>query len=221
MKKLRILVVDEFPIVEEGLEHFLQEYPDIQIVATAGSCMGGLTALRQHAIDIVVQDLSSTELGGAEAIRLFLEKKPQVGIIVYSGRDDEVTVFEALKAGAKGYILKSVPITELVDAIREVAQGRYALSPSLNPSIIQFYLKHRAQAADQLSAYQLLTNREKQVFRLLAAGNLTKDIGDILCISPKTVAKHRAAVKKKLDLNTSAKMVKYAIRLGVINVEHP
>lgn len=221
MSALHVLIVAEYPIVEEGLDYLLQDYLDIEVVATASNGVEGLQQLRQQSIDVVVQDLSSAELGGPEAIRLYCEEKPQLGIVVYSGQDDEVAVFEALKAGARGYVLKNAPIAELVDAIREVQQGGYFLSPSLNPSIIQFYLERREEADDQLSEYQLLTDREKQVFRLLADGKLTNDIGDILCISPKTVAKHRAAVKKKLALSTTAEMAQYAIRLGVINIESP
>lgn len=218
---LQVLVVAEYPIVEEGLDYLLQDYLDIEIVATASNGVEGLQQLRNLSIDIIVQDLSSTELGATEAIRLYLEEKPELGVIVYTGQDDEVDVFEALKAGARGYVLKSALIAELADAIREVSQGGYFLSLSLNPSIIQFYLEHREKADDQLSEYQLLTDREKQVFRLLADGKQTHDISDILFISPKTVAKHRAAVKKKLSLNTTAEMAQYAIRLGLINIEKP
>ncbi len=219
MSALQVLVVAEYPVVEEGLNYLLRDFIDIEVVATASNGVEGLQQLRQLPIDVVVQDLSSTELGGPEAIRLCLEEKPQLGVVVYSGHDDEVAVFEALKAGARGYVLKNTPLAELADAIREVHQGGYFLSPSLNPSIIRFYLDHREGAGDRLSEYQLLTDREKQVFRLLADGKQTNDISDILCISPKTVAKHRAAVKKKLTLNTTAEMARYAIRLGVINIE--
>jgi len=170
-------------------------------------------------VDVIVQDLFSAKLASPEAIRLYLDEKPGLGVIVYSGREDEVAVFETLKAGARGYVLKNTPIDELVAAIREVHQGGYFLSPGLNPAIIKFYLEHREEEEDQLSEYQLLTDREKQVFRLLADGKQTNDISDILCISPKTVAKHRAAVKKKLALSTTAEMAQYAIRLGVINVD--
>lgn len=221
MSALQVLVVAEYPIVEEGLDFLLQDCPDIEIVATASNGVEGLQQLRKLSIDIIVQDLSSTELGATEAIRLYLEEKPQLGVIVYTGQDDEVGVFEALKSGARGYVLKTAPIAELTDAIREVHNGGYFLSLSLNPSIIQFYLKHREKADDQLSEYQLLTDREKQVFRLLADGKQTNAISDILFISPKTVAKHRAAVKKKLSLDTSAEMAQYAIRLGLINIEGP
>lgn len=221
MSALQVLIVAEYPVVEEGLNYLLRDYLDIEVAATASNGVEGLQQLRQLPIDVIVQDLTSAELGGPETVRLYLAEKPQLGVIEYSSQEDEVAVFETLKAGARGYVLKNAPIDELIDAIREVHKGGYFLSASLNPSIIQFYLEHREEADDQLSEYQLLTDREKQVFRLLADGKQTNDISDILCISPKTVAKHRAAVKKKLALSTTAEMAQYAIRLGLINIESP
>lgn len=218
MSSLQVLVVAEFPVVEEGLDYLLRDYSDIEVVATASNGVEGLQQLRKQPVDVIVQDLASSEIGGPEAIRLYLDERPQVSVVEYSSHDDEVAVFETLKAGARGYVLKSSPIDELVHAIREVHSGGYFISAGLNPAIIQFYLDNREEASDQLSEYQLLTEREKQVFRLLADGKQTSDISDILCISPKTVAKHRAAVKKKLSLRTTAEMAQYAIRLGVINI---
>lgn len=219
MSGLRILVVAEYPVVEEGLDYLLRDYTDIDVVATASNGVEGLQQLREIMVDVIILDLASSQLGAPEAIRLYLDEKPETSVVVYSGGEDEVAIFETLKAGAKGYVLKNAPIDELVTAIREAHQGNYFLSPVLNPAIIEFYLEHREEAGDQLSEYQLLTDREKQVFRLLAKGHQTQNISEILCISPKTVAKHRAAVKKKLALNTTAEMAQYAIQLGVINVE--
>ncbi|WP_321368612.1 response regulator transcription factor [uncultured Desulfuromusa sp.] len=218
MSVLRILIVAEYPVVEEGLDFLLKDYANIEVVTTASNGTDGLQRLRENRIDVIVQDLATTELGAPEAIRLYLSEKPEIGVVVYSGQEDEVAVFETLKAGARGYVLKNTPVDELVAAIREVYQGGYFLSPGLNPAIIKFYLEHRGKEEDHLSEYQLLTDREKQVFRLLADGKQTSDISDILCVSPKTVAKHRAAVKKKLAMNTTAEMAQYAIRLGVINI---
>lgn len=219
MDQLRLLVVDEHPIVEEGLEHFLKEYPDVRIVAKAANGLEGLAQLRRTAVDIVVLELSLPGLDGIEAIRLYLEEKPGLAMVVYSGHKDEASVYRALKAGARGYVLKSSPPPELVEAIRTVHHGGYALSPSLNPAIIEFYLEHRDHGFDQLAEYHLLTDREKQVFRLLANGRQTREIGDLLCISPKTVAKHRAAVKKKLSLKNAVEMAQYAMRLGLIDLQ--
>ncbi len=218
-EEIRILLVDQFPIIEEGLESFLQDYPDLRIVATAQDGLTGLEELRRTAVDVAILDLALPELDGAEAILLYLEQHPGLGVIVYSGQADETSVYRALKAGARGYVLKSSPISELAEAIRAVQRGDFFLSPSLNPAIIQFYLDHRGTEEDELGSYERLSDREQQVFRLLADGKQTNEIAEILCISPKTVAKHRVAIKKKLDLQSPAEMTQYAIRLGLISFE--
>ncbi len=170
------------------------------------------------AVDVVITELVLPDMDGAEAITLFLEEFPQIDVLVYSVSGDESSVFRALKAGAKGYILKSRPLEELVHAIQQIDMNDYTLSPDLNPAIINFYLENRGNGDDQLAEYQSLTRREKQVFRFLAAGRQTHEIASLLCISPKTVAKHRASIKKKLSLNNPAEMAQYAIQVGLIHV---
>lgn len=219
MSQVHIVIVDQQPVVEEGLVHFLKDSSDINLSASAQSGASGLALLNQVKVDLIVMDPVFPELDGAEVIRLFLAEKPDLGIVVYSARGDEISVYQALKAGARGYILKQSPVSELVDAIREVNRGGYALSPSLNPGIIEFYLEHRDESDDQFAGYQELSDREKQVFRLLAMGKQTAEIADLLSISPKTVAKHRVSIKKKLDLANSVEMAQYAIRLGLVNVD--
>ena len=219
MSAVRLMIVDQQPVVEKGLEHFLTDCPDISICARAGSALAGLQLLRQVKVDMVVMDLAFPTLAGTEAIRLFLAEMPELAIVVYTARDDEASVFHALKAGARGYILKQSPMAELIAGIREVQRGGYALSPCLNPGIIKFYLNHRDDGADQLAQYLALTDREKQVFRLLALGKQTAELAAILAISPKTVAKHRAAIKRKLGLKNSVEILHYAIRLGIVDID--
>lgn len=218
MDRVRLLIVDQHPIVEDGLEILLQDYPDIEVVATTNNCEDGLRWLKRAVPDAVVMDLRFEEMDGSEAIRLYLEERPELPIVVFSELDEEVSVYRALKTGARGYILKSSPLTELVSAVREVVAGGYRLSSSLNPQIIRFYLDHRDEQTDQLGEYQHLSEREKQVFRLLAMGHQTREIADLLCISPKTVAKHRVAIKNKLALKNPVEMAQYAIQLGLIPV---
>lgn len=217
MDQLRLLVVDQHPIIEEGLELLFADHPDLKIVAKAATGLEGLEALRRIQVDVVLLETALPEMDGVEAIRLFLGEHPDLAVLVYSGQQDETSVYRALKAGARGYILKTAPLAELVDAIRTVHAGDYALSPSLNPAIIEFYVEHRDRGFDPFADYQRLTEREKQVFRLLADGRQTREIGEILCISPKTVAKHRAAIKRKLSLKNAVEMAQYAMRIGLVN----
>jgi two-component system response regulator NreC len=218
MDKLHLLIVDQHPIVEDSLELLLQDYTDIEISATASNCEEGLLLLKRLAPDVVIMDLRFEEMDGVEAIPLYLEEQPELAIVVFSELDEEVYVYRALKAGARGYILKSSPLNDLVNAVRAVADGGYQLSSSLSPQIIEFYLQHRDEQTDQLGEYQHLSEREKQVFRLLAIGHQTQEIAELLCISPKTVAKHRVSIKNKLTLKNTAEMAQYAIQLGLIPV---
>lgn len=216
MEVLNILILDEQPVVKEGLESFLADYPDLNIVAFVDSAQEALEKLKGIPLDVVLMDLALPDMSGKEAIRLFREESQNVAIVIYSERKDEAFVYQALKAGACGYLLKSTPMEEVVNAIRRIHMDEYILSPELSPTIIDFYLEHRELGEDRLGDYQELTDREKQVFRLLANGENTREIADVLCISPKTVAKHRTAIKKKLALNSPVEMTQYAIRIGIL-----
>jgi len=219
MEKLNILLIDEQPVVRKGLESFLMDYADLDIVAFSGNALDGLQHVRDRPLDVVLMDLALPDMSGKEAIRLIHDENPRVAIIIYSDRSDEVFVYQSLRAGARGYLLKSTPLEEVVNAIRRIHMDRYILSPELSPKIIDFYLEHRDLGEDHLGEYQELTGREKQVFRLIANGGITREVAEVLCISPKTVAKHRASIKKKLSLSSSIEMTKYAIRIGILSQE--
>ena len=219
METLNILLIDEQPVVREGLESFLVDYVDLDIVAFANSAQDGLQQVRNRPLDVVLMDLALPDMSGREAIRLIHDENPKLAIIVYSDRSDEVFVYQSLKAGACGYLLKSTPLEEVVNAIRRINMDDYILSPELSPTIIDFYLEHRDLGEDHLGAYQELTDREKQVFRLIANGGITLEIAELLCISPKTVAKHRTSIKKKLSLSSPVEMTQYAMRIGILSQE--
>ena len=212
-----ILILDEQPVVKEGLESFFADYPDINILAECDGLADCLDEMRQVRPDVVLMDLALPDVSGKEAIRVLHEEDREMAIIIYTDRRDEVFVYQALKAGARGYLLKSTPMEEVVNAIRRIDMDEYILSPELSPAIIDFYLKHRDLEDDSLGEYQKLTDREKQVFRLFANGVDTQEISELLCISPKTVAKHRSSIKKKLSLNNPVEMAQYAIRIGVLD----
>ena len=218
MDNLNILIIDDHPVVTEGLKSFLQEYPDISILAEADSAKSGLELLRHAPVDVVLMELVLPDMDGPEAIQLYHEEYPDLAILVYTNSDDESAIYRSLKAGANGYLLKKTPLEQIVEALRNVRLQKYILSPELSPAIVDFYLENRDLSDDYLGEYDALTEREKQVFRLLAEGQETQQIADFLCISPKTVAKHRSAIKKKLLLNNVAEMAQYAISLGLIDV---
>lgn len=219
MERLQILIVDEQPVVREGLDSYLEEYADLTVAGFAGNAKDAVDTLRRLHPEVILMDLALPDMSGKEAIRLFREECPEAAVIIYTDRKDEAFVYQALKAGARGYLLKSSPMEEVVKAIRRVNMDEYILSPDLSPAIIEFYLAHRELGDDQLGAYQELTEREQQVFRLLANGEETQGIAELLCISPKTVAKHRSSIKKKLALHTPVEMTQYAMRIGILKQE--
>ena len=201
MTQKKIIILDEQPVVLEGLESFFEEYSDIEILAGTDSFVNCMDIIRQTSVDVVLMDLALPDISGKEAIRILHEENSDVAIMVYTDRKDEAYVFQAFKAGARGYLLKSTPMEEILSAIRRVNMDQYILDPELSPAIVDFYLEHRELENDPLGDYHKLTDREKQVFRLLANGEETQSIADVLYVSPKTVAKHRSSIKKKLDLN--------------------
>ncbi|RPI66632.1 MAG: DNA-binding response regulator [Geobacteraceae bacterium] len=215
MEKLRVLIVDDHPIIRGGLLLFMKNYPDIEIVGTASDGMEGLAKLRRLHPDCMIVDLAMPKLGGVEAIQLYLKEKPDLGIVVYTGKSDDVSVYDALQAGARAYVLKGSTVSFLVRALREVHRGGYLLSAELNTSIIKLFLGRKNRKSDEFSQYNTLSDREKQVFSLLAKGKSPKEIGEILFISIKTVSKHQTAIKEKLKVRNTAEMAIYAIRIGL------
>ena len=219
MDGMRLLIVDDHPIIEEGLLFFLEKYPDIEVVATAKDGLEGLDRLRRFDPDLVLLDLGMPKLDGVEAIRLYLGEKPDLGIVVFTGQKSDVYIYQALEAGAQGYVLKGCPVTQVVEALRAVQCGRYWVSPELSDVVISSYLRRGPRELDVLADFKALTRREQQVFRLLAKGKSTREIGEFLHISPKTVAKHRVGVKKKLDLKNPAEMAQYAAKIRLTDIE--
>ncbi|MEJ2469870.1 MAG: response regulator transcription factor [Desulfuromonadales bacterium] len=217
MAKLQLLIVDDEPVVRQGMESFLADYPDLCIIALAESVLDALAKLRQFSVDVILTETCLPDMDGPEAIRLFREEAPEAVVLIYSHNREEAAIFRGLKAGAKGYLLKSAPLEDVANAIRRIHMDEYILSPDLNPAIIEFYLQNREIGDDALAEYQGLTDREKQVFRLLAQGQQTREIGEVLCISPKTVAKHRSSIKRKLALKNPAEMAQFAMRIGILH----
>ncbi|MDT8443437.1 MAG: response regulator transcription factor [Desulfuromonadales bacterium] len=219
MNELRILIVDDHPVVGEGLCIFLKAYPDIEVVGTASDGLEGFEMLVRHDPDIVLLDMGMPKLDGVEAIQLYLRKKPNLGIVIFSGHKNDVNVYQALDAGARGYVVKGNPISQVVDAVREVHRGGYWLSSELTSGVINSFLRRPDQHPHELDAFKSLTSREQQVFRLFAKGMETREIADLLNISPKTVAKYRVAVKQKLNLKNVVEMANYATRIGLSEID--
>ncbi len=216
MPKLRIFLGDDHTLVRQGIRRILEGRPDWTVVAEAGD---GREAVRQTIElepDVAVLDIGMPLLNGIEATRQIKRKAPGVKVLILSMHSDEAYVTKALKAGAAGYLLKDSADTDLIRAVGDVAAGRSFLSPVVARVMLDDYVRHLAEKGI-VDRYEALSEREREIFQLVAEGHSNKEIADILSISPATVETHRAHILQKLDLHNTAEVVLYAVRRGVIS----
>ncbi len=216
MTRTRILIADDHALVREGVAALLQLQDDMEVV---GEACDGRDALRLAAKlkpDIVLMDIAMPGLGGLEATTEIVKTMPGIRILILSQYDDREYISRLLKAGVSGYILKHAVGTDLVSAIRAVARGEFYLYSGIASSVIDGFLdKEQALSVDP---YDKLTDREKQVLKLIAEGNTHKEIAELLDISTKTVIAHQTHLSEKLDIHSRADLIKFAIRRGIIKI---
>jgi two-component system, NarL family, response regulator NreC len=211
---IRVVVVDDHAVVRSGLRRILDAEDDIEVVAEAGSVRDAVYEARAHKPDVIVMDVVMPGQSGIEGTPLVLHEAPDASVLVLSMQDDPRYVREAFAAGAKGYVLKEAADTDVVGAVREVADGRQYLHPTLGARLIESEAKAREEAeADPLS------DREREVLRLLALGHTNQEIAKTLYISVRTAESHRAHVMQKLRLQTRAELVRYALAHGLLEDE--
>jgi len=213
--KIKIVIADDHAVVREGVKGILSREPDIEIVAEAGNGREALELIAKTAPDVVVMDISMPEMGGIEATKRVKEAWPNVNVLALTMHEEESYVFQLLKAGAAGYVLKRGAAEDLVQAIRSAARGEAFLYPSVARSVLTDYLR-RLDAGEERERYDGLTDREREVLALIAEGLSNQEIGKRLFISIKTVQTHRMHIMEKLDLHNRAQLVRYAIRKGLI-----
>lgn len=216
---MKIMIADDHQIVREGLKQLLNDQEDMEVVGEAQDGRETLLKAKSLRPDVLLLDVTMPKLNGLEAIGLIKEAVPDVRIVVFSMHKKEAYARQALAAGALGYVLKASPSSEILAAVRAVFSREYFLSHEINAEIIDAYLETRKTSAP-VHRYDLLSEREQQVFRLVVEGNSTKEIADILCVSPKTVEKHRSNLMKKLGVKDLVGMVKYAIKINIVDPEH-
>ena len=215
MAKTRVLIADDHSFVREGARQLIAAQPDLEVVGDVDSGNSLVQKARELHPDIVVLDISMPDLNGLDLIVLLRRVSPSSRVVILSFHREPMMVRRALNSGAKAYVAKTAPVTELLDAIRAVRDGQTYLSSHIDPGSLS--------AADSASApgqspqpYDLLSEREQQVFRLVVQGKTSQQIGDLLCISPRTVEKHRASVLQKLAMKDTLELVRFAAKLGVI-----
>jgi len=213
---VRLLLVDDHEVVRSGLRMLLDSEQDVQIVGEAGTAEEALRAVQELEPDVVLMDIGLPDLSGIEAATRIRELRPQVAVVALTIHEDKEYFFRMLDAGASGYVPKRAAPEELLTAIRAAAKGEVYLYPSLATLLVKDYM---GQDPDDREARILngLTERELEVLGHLADGASNSEIGETLQISPKTVARHRENIMRKLNLHSRTELVKYAIRKGIIS----
>lgn len=215
---MRILLADDHAVVRAGLRQLLTNQPDMVVVGEATDGVDAVEKAKSLRPDVTLLDIAMPHLSGLDAVRLIKDAVPQTQIVVLSMHQKEAYVHQAFASGALGYVLKASPSSDVLEAIRAAHRGEYFLSSKIKADVIGAYLQSRKEKP-MVRGYDLLSEREQQVFRLIVEGNSTKAIADILCVSPKTVEKHRANVSRKLGIHDLVGMVKYAVKIGIVDPE--
>jgi DNA-binding NarL/FixJ family response regulator len=212
---LRILLADDHTIVRQGLKKMLEERPDWEVVAEAGDGREAVRQAEQHRPDVAIVDVAMPLLNGIETTRQIVKKSPGTRVLVLSMHADDAYVIQILQAGATGYLLKDSADVDLIQAVTAVSRGTSFFSPAIARLMLDDYVR---QLADKgvTDRYESLSERESEIFQLIAEGKANKEIAVILSISPSTVETHRARIMEKLDLHSAAEIVLYAVRRGVI-----
>jgi two-component system, NarL family, response regulator NreC len=212
---IRLLLVDDHAVVRSGLRMLLESEADVEIVGEAGTAreaLDGVTALKP---DVVLMDIGLPDRSGIDAAREIKQKYPETAIVALTIHEDEEYFFKMLEAGASGYVPKRAAPEELLTAIQAAANGEVYLYPSLAKLLVKDYLTQEQETKD-MRTLDGLTTREQEVLTHLADGASNAEIAEALNISPKTVARHRENIMRKLNLHSRSELVKYAIRKGII-----
>ncbi len=218
MSKIRVLIADDHTLVREGIAAFLKLCDDIEVIAEASDGLEAIEKTKKFSPDIVLMDIAMPKLGGLEATVELKKMKPDLKILVLTQYDDKEYISRFLKAGVSGYILKRAVGSELVSAIRAVSRGEFYLFSSIASKVVAGYLgKDKEDAMED--PYERLTDREKQVLKLIAEGYTHNEIGDMLSISTKTVVAHQTNLGEKLGVSSRAGLIKFAIQRGIIKID--
>jgi DNA-binding NarL/FixJ family response regulator len=216
MGPIRILIADDHGIIRRGLRTLLEHEPGLEVVAEACDGREAIEVAKRERPHVVILDIGMPNLNGIEAGRRISEMLPETQVVILTVHADECYLLSALKAGMRGYVLKSSAESEIVDAVRAVSQGKAFFSPKVSRILADDYTR-RLQHEEVEDGYELLTNREREILQLLAEGSSNKDIATVLGLSHTTVLCHRQHIFQKLNLHSLADLVLYAVRKGVIS----
>jgi DNA-binding NarL/FixJ family response regulator len=212
---IRIILADDHAVMRSGLRLLLEQQKDFEIVGEASDGREAVKLAEALKPDIAVLDITMPNLNGIEAARQITAKQLGVSIVVLSMHADESFVLRALKAGARGYLLKESPEADFINAIRMVSEGKSFFSPTVSRMLVEDYVR-QLQDKDIEDSYELLTLREREILQLIAEGKSNKEIANMLFLSLYTVETHRSNILEKLNLHSVPELILYAVRKGVI-----
>jgi DNA-binding NarL/FixJ family response regulator len=210
--RTRVLVADDHAVVRRGLALLLDREPDFKVVAEASDGAEAVDKATAEAVDLVIMDVSMPRMSGLQAARALARRRPGLPLLMLSMYDNEQFLFEALRAGASGYVLKSGADRDIVDACRAAMRGESFLYPSAVGALVRDFLTK----GDDAARVDVLTPRELEVVKLIAEGHSSRQIAELLVISVKTVERHRANILEKLGMRDRVELTRYAIRRGLI-----
>jgi DNA-binding NarL/FixJ family response regulator len=212
---IRIVLADDHTVLRAGLKSILERHREFQVVGEAGDGRELLRRVDELKPDVVVTDIGMQQLNGTEATQQIVSKYPGIRVLILSMHADESYVLRALKAGARGYLVKESAEADLVNAIRAVHSGKAFFSPSVSALLVEDYVRQMRDKNIE-DSYELLSPREKEVLQLVAEGNSSKDIANLLNLSLYTVETHRGNILQKLNLHSVPELILYAVRKGIV-----
>jgi DNA-binding NarL/FixJ family response regulator len=215
---IRVIVADDHAIIREGLRVMLGNQPDMEVMGVATNGREVLHLVDEHKPDVAVMDISMPELNGIEAIQQMLPRHPHMQVVVLSIHGTKPYVYRALKAGAKGYLLKETAGLEVVDAIRAVYHGERYLSQSIADLLTNASFRN-LEGSIEISPLEALSSREREILQLVAEGKTSQEIAERLSLSSKTVDTYRSRLMHKIGVEDMASLIKFAIQSGVISLE--
>ena len=223
MRKIRFLVADDHSVVRDGVRSVLRSSPDYRVVAEAEDGEQAVELSRVHKPDVVIMDVSMPKLNGIEATAIIKKENPDIKIVILTVHEDEEYVYQILRAGASGYVLKSAGKKEIFAAIRSALAGERFFSPGISRMIIEGFINRAREQNPEPEEPQNkqetpLTNREVEVLRYIAQGYTNRKIAETLFLSIRTVNTHRTNLMQKLDIHDTARLVRYAIESGLVKL---
>ena len=215
MSKIRILLADDHTVIRIGLKLLLERQPDFEVVGEADDGLAAGKLAAQLEPDVIVMDVAMPNLNGIEATRQIVTAHPKIAVVILSMHSDESYVMRALKAGARGYLLKDSAEAELIQAVRTVVTGKSFFSAVVSKMLLEDYVRNLQQRGIE-DSYDLLTPREREVMQLAAEGKSNKESAAMLNLSAHTVETHRTNLMQKLNLHSAPELILYAVRKGII-----